>query len=85
MQKRIRIVCDNTRMDDTAASLTVMYGPPAAGKTTYAESQTDAVIVDLEQLVIENSAGVGYAGQTFSSKDQWHAGKALAEEALLRG
>jgi predicted kinase len=67
------------------ASLTLMYGPPASGKSTYAESRAGVVVVDLERLVIENATGVGYAGLEFSSRDQWQAGKALAEEALRRG
>jgi hypothetical protein len=39
-------------------SLTVLHGPPAAGKTTYARSQTGATHIDLDQLNTDSDSPV---------------------------
>jgi predicted kinase len=60
-----------------------MYGPPAAGKSTYAESQAGVVVVDFERLVMENNATL--FGGFLWSPATWRKAEALASEALRRG
>lgn len=62
-----------------------MYGPPGAGKSTWAQAETGARVIDLDQLVTENTSAVAVGGMEASSRGQWDEALVITERALVNG
>ena len=65
-------------------SLIVLFGPPAAGKTTFARTLADVVHIEFDALAGERG-GVAVGATVASSLSTWDYAKALASDALRHG